>query len=307
MSKIKVDQVETSDTNVKLAPKGSGVLKVKGAGSADGTLQLSSGSNGVKVKSPPHSSAQSYTMILPDNNIVQDAFLKVKSVSGTGTSAIGQLEYATQTLADVSSVDAANFTSGQIPAARINTTGLITAANGYGLKFISKGSVSVDNTVTEISFTNLDARSVYWILGKNIKTSTDSTYNVAYQWLDSSNNATNTAGTMYYEAPRTGNYMRAVASYALSNSPYIPLTESAYNGQKHGFFGEICTEMGWGFFEALSYSPSDSTNKIHRMKSYGQPSDETVTSVSGIKFVSNYNGTTYFQAGTEILLYKMES
>tara|TARA_B100000212_G_scaffold166822_1_gene125450 strand:- start:1623 stop:2546 length:924 start_codon:yes stop_codon:yes gene_type:complete len=307
MSKIKVDQVESSDTNVKLAPKGSGVLKVKGAGSADGTLQLSSGSNGVKVKSPPHSSAQSYTMILPDNNIVQDAFLKVKSVSGTGTSAIGQLEYATQTLADVSSVDAANFTSGQIPAARINTTGLITAANGYGLKFISKGSVSVDNTVTEISFTNLDARSVYWILGKNIKTSTDSTYNVAYQWLDSSNNATNTAGAMYYEAPRTGNYMRAVASYALSNSPYIPLTESAYNGQKHGFFGEICTEMGWGFFEALSYSPSDSTNKIHRMKSYGQPSDETVTSVSGIKFVSNYNGTTYFQAGTEILLYKMES
>ena len=307
MSKIKVDQVESSDTNVKLAPKGSGVLKVKGAGSADGTLELSSGSNGVKVKSPPHSSAQSYTMILPDNNIVQDAFLKVKSVSGTGTSAIGQLEYATQTLADVSSVDAANFTSGQIPAARINTTGLITAANGYGLKFISKGSVSVDNTVTEISFTNLDARSVYWILGKNIKTSTDSTYNVAYQWLDSSNNATNTAGAMYYEAPRTGNYMRAVASYALSNSPYIPLTESAYNGQKHGFFGEICTEMGWGFFEALSYSPSDSTNKIHRMKSYGQPSDETVTSVSGIKFVSNYNGTTYFQAGTEILLYKMES
>tara|TARA_Y100000739_G_scaffold116397_1_gene100051 strand:- start:941 stop:1867 length:927 start_codon:yes stop_codon:yes gene_type:complete len=308
MSKIKVDQVESSDTNVKLAPKGSGVLKVKGAGSVDGTLQLSSGSNGVKVKSPPHSSGQSYTMILPDNNIAQDSFLKVKSVSGTGASAIGQLEYATQTLADVSSVDAANFTSGQIPSARINTTGLITAANGYGLKFISKGSVSVDNTVTAISFTNLDARSVYWILGKNVKISTDSSFNLAYQWLDSSNNATNSAGAMYYEAPRTGSYMRAVSSYSYSNSPYIPLTEGlAYNGQKHGFMGEICTEMGWGFFEALSYSPSDSTNKIHRMKSYAQPEDETVTSISGIKFVSNYNGTAYFQAGTEILLYKMES
>ena len=303
MSKIKVDQVESSCTNVKLAPKGSGILKVKGAGSADGTLELSSGSNGVKVKSPPHSSGQSYTMILPDNNIVQDSFLKVKSVSGTGTNAVGQLEYATQTLADVSSVDAANFTSGQIPAARINTSGLTTAANGYGLKFISKGSVSVDNTVTEISFTNLDARSVYWILGKNIKTSTDGVYTLAYQWLDSSNNYTESAGTMYYEAPRTGTYVRTISP----NNPYLPLTESAYNGQKHGFFGEICTEMGWGFFEALSYSPSDSTNKIHRMKSYGQPKDETVTSVSGIKFVSNFNGTTYFQAGTEILLYKMES
>ena len=42
MSKIKVDEIESSSSNVKLSPKGTGLVKVKAAGGADGTLQFTS-------------------------------------------------------------------------------------------------------------------------------------------------------------------------------------------------------------------------------------------------------------------------
>ena len=54
MSKIKVNEIESSSTNVKLAAKGSGVVKVKGAGGSDGTLQLNSGTHSVKILSLIH-------------------------------------------------------------------------------------------------------------------------------------------------------------------------------------------------------------------------------------------------------------
>jgi len=73
-------------------------MTAKGNGSdVEGYIQLNCrvNSHGVKLKSPPHSSGQSYTMILPDNQVAADKFLKVKSITGSGTTAVGQLEYAT--------------------------------------------------------------------------------------------------------------------------------------------------------------------------------------------------------------------
>ena len=87
----------TSNGNIKLNPNGSGAVEVKGDGSSnDGKLQLncSQNSHGVKLQSPAHSAGQSYTMILPDNQIAADKFLKVKSITGSGATAVGQLEYA---------------------------------------------------------------------------------------------------------------------------------------------------------------------------------------------------------------------
>ena len=84
MSKIKVNELEskTENANVKLSPLGNGVVEVKGAGGNDGTLELKTltGNNGVKLKSPPHSAGQSYTLTLPDNNVEADKFLRVKSI-----------------------------------------------------------------------------------------------------------------------------------------------------------------------------------------------------------------------------------
>ena len=47
----------TSNGNIKVTPNGTGVVEVKGAGGADGTLQLncSANSHGIKLKSPAHS------------------------------------------------------------------------------------------------------------------------------------------------------------------------------------------------------------------------------------------------------------
>jgi len=69
---VKANEINTSTTNgnIKLNPNGTGVVEVKGAGGNDGTLQLncSQNSHGVKIKSPPHSAAASYTLTLPNDD-----------------------------------------------------------------------------------------------------------------------------------------------------------------------------------------------------------------------------------------------
>ena len=53
-------------------------MTAKGNGSdVEGYIQLNCrvNSHGVKLKSPPHSSGQSYTMILPDNQVAANKFL----------------------------------------------------------------------------------------------------------------------------------------------------------------------------------------------------------------------------------------
>ena len=72
-------------------------VEIRGDGSsANGKIQLncSQNSHGVKLESPDHSASQSYTIKLPDNQIAADKILKVKSISGSGATAVGQLEFA---------------------------------------------------------------------------------------------------------------------------------------------------------------------------------------------------------------------
>ena len=79
---------DVTNGNVKLSPNGTGVVEVRGAGGNDGTLQLncSAQSHGIKLKSPPHSAAQSYTLTFP-SSIVNNGFLK--------TDSSGNLSFAT--------------------------------------------------------------------------------------------------------------------------------------------------------------------------------------------------------------------
>ena len=89
---VQTREINTSTTNgnIKLNPNGTGVVEIKGAGGADGTLQLncSANSHGVKIKSPPHSAGQSYTLTLP-SNIVNGQFLKTDSSGNLSWSAAG--------------------------------------------------------------------------------------------------------------------------------------------------------------------------------------------------------------------------
>ena len=84
-----------SNLNLRLRPKGTGVIEAMGADNP-GSIQLNceNNSHGIKLTSPPHSSAQSYELKFPTGNVTADRFLKVASVSGSGTTGIGQLSFA---------------------------------------------------------------------------------------------------------------------------------------------------------------------------------------------------------------------
>jgi len=124
----------TSNGNVKIEPNGSGVVEVRGAGGNDGKLQLncSAQSHGIKLASPAHSAGQSYTLIFPDNQIAADKYLKIKSISGSGSTAIGQAEYA--------SLDANDLGEGTIPDARFPST--LPALNGSALTNLNGSNIA---------------------------------------------------------------------------------------------------------------------------------------------------------------------
>jgi hypothetical protein len=113
-----------SNLNLRLRPKGTGVIEAMGA-TNPGSIQLNceSNSHGIKLTSPPHSSGQSYELKFPTGNVTADRFLKVASITGSGTTAVGQLSFA-----EVSggtswqAVKTSNFTAAAGEGYFINTT-----------------------------------------------------------------------------------------------------------------------------------------------------------------------------------------
>ena len=81
--------------NITATPNGTGYVEI-GGNTNPGTIQLNceSNSHGIKLQSPPHSSSQSYTLKFPTGNVTADRFLKVDSVTGSGTTGVGQLSFA---------------------------------------------------------------------------------------------------------------------------------------------------------------------------------------------------------------------
>ena len=87
--------VSISNGDIELAPNGTGHATIKG-NTNPGTLQLNceQNSHGIKLTSPAHSANQAYELKFPTGNVTADKFLKVASVSGSGTTGIGQLSFA---------------------------------------------------------------------------------------------------------------------------------------------------------------------------------------------------------------------
>ena len=87
--------ITSSNRDLNLYPNGTGAVEI-GGNTNPGTIILNceSNSHGVKLQSPAHSSAQSYTMKLPATNITAGKFLKVDSITGSGATAVGQLSFA---------------------------------------------------------------------------------------------------------------------------------------------------------------------------------------------------------------------
>ena len=87
--------VTNAKTNFTTTSSSAG-LQIKGDGTTAGALQLNceANSHGIKLQSPPHSANQSYTMKFPSGNITAGKFLKVDSVSGSGTTGVGTMTFA---------------------------------------------------------------------------------------------------------------------------------------------------------------------------------------------------------------------
>jgi len=125
-------------------------LTVNGDGSSnDGQIQLncSQNSHGVKIKAPPHSAGQSYTLTLP-SSITNDYFLKT---DGSGNLSFAEVpQPTTPTVADVSQ------TIAPATATSINITG--TNFSGIPIvQFIKSdtGAITSSNTVSLTNATTL--------------------------------------------------------------------------------------------------------------------------------------------------------
>ena len=84
-----------SNVDLDLLAKGTGLVTVRG-NTNPGSIRLNceSNSHGIKLTSPAHSANQSYELKFPTGNVTADKFLKVASVSGSGTTGVGQLSFA---------------------------------------------------------------------------------------------------------------------------------------------------------------------------------------------------------------------
>ena len=138
--------------NIRLEPNGSGVVEVKGAGSADGTLQLncSANSHGIKLKSPPHSAAANYTLTFPNTDGNNHQLLK--------TDGSGQLSWTSIANSNVSSSAAIAGTkiSPDFGSQNVVTTGTL-----------GSGNLTVTGTSPKVFLTDSDSNSDFSLWNSN--------------------------------------------------------------------------------------------------------------------------------------------
>ncbi len=117
-------EIDTSTTNgnIKLNPNGSGFIEAMGDGTTNGTagaiqLNCSNNSHGVKIQSPAHSAAASYTLTLPENDgslnqpIVSDgsgvlSFSDTVKATLQGSVTGAQIDFKAETVSSTSAGDA---------------------------------------------------------------------------------------------------------------------------------------------------------------------------------------------------------
>jgi len=301
MSKIKVNELEskTENTNVKLSPLGTGVVEVKGAGGNDGTLELKTltGNNGVKLKSPPHSAGQSYTLTLPDNNVEADKFLRVKSKTGSGNTATGQLECATLATADLTQLNANNLTSGTLPTSVLPTS--FAASAGAGLQLVTHTQISNTPNVYSVDFYPLDDNAMYRLVIKKLMYTNQlsGSSGQGIYLLNSSgtfNSGSSATQMAYMNMPNYSGW------YSSNSSNYLSLSAGA--GNSHNFTGvfEFSTRAGtnWGTFSAMYQGAEENFTYGYFNQAGGYGNHPRMY---GIRFASTQG---YAIDEADILLYK---
>ena len=117
---------------ITATPNGTGEVVI-GGNTNPGTLVLNceNNSHGIKLQSPAHSNNQSYTLKFPTGNVTADRYLKVDSVTGSGTTGVGQLSFA-------------EVSGGTAWQAVATTNATMTAGYGY---FVDTSSAAITMTL----------------------------------------------------------------------------------------------------------------------------------------------------------------
>ena len=164
--------VTKAKTNFITDTSSAGVTS-KGSGSQAGQIQLncSANSHGIKLESPPHSSAQSYTIVYPDNNVTAGTVMAVDSISGSGTTATGSLKFkninAPAFFANQTGAQAiANSTNTKISynTELFDTDGMYDHSTNYRFTPTVAGKYVVG---AKIKFDNCASSRVYTMIYKN--------------------------------------------------------------------------------------------------------------------------------------------
>ena len=296
MSKIKVDEIESSSSKVELAPKGSGLVKVKGAGGGDGTLQMTSsgGNNAVKIKSPNHAAGRQDTLILPDNNIGTDGFLRVKSVTGSGATAVGQLEFKVFPTIDRNNLDASTFTTNTIPSANMPAA---TAAQGAGLQFVSKTTVATNNTIRQIEI-DLDNDTDYLLLGKKLSVDNGNTsYPNFSVFTQLGTQMTMDYFTSYSYNNYAGYHMHSTGSNTIS------FAINGVTAEDFTFTMEIRNRVFQNHF-FLEMGLANSSQPNMRFIYGGLSAANSSNYIERLRFWNHPSYSHFFRTSTELILYK---
>jgi hypothetical protein len=166
--------VTDAKTNFTSTSSAAG-LQIKGDGTTDGTLQLncSQNSHGIKLASPAHSAGQSYKLIFPAGNVTAGKFLKVDSVSGSGTTGIGTMTFGDagggKVLQVVNAVDTSERTT--------TSTSYATASNNLSVNITpSATSSKVLILVSSIVHNNSNG-NVYYTIYRDSSNVTSNSHN----------------------------------------------------------------------------------------------------------------------------------
>lgn len=314
MSKIKINEIESLSSNgdLSITPDGTGVFEVTGEDDS-GTLQLNTTTqtNKIKVKAP--STAQNYTMVLPttDIDLSTNKILKVDSITGSGSTAVGQLAYTDLPEPDLTQLDASQLTTGTVPSARIASP--LPATAGAAFKHVSTNIVTGSYGVSYIDFT-LDDNSLYKLIGIDIRSGDQylNAYNtdgITYKFLSSTGvQQSITYDGFYADFMTTGTNHNAQYHGGSASTAYL-YTKFMTNVASSAFHSSIF-EFATGGANAWFYSKLRDRNSSGAYEfNFSELRGGIDSTQGGTKEfrtlrIGQQNGSIYFLPSTEFRLYK---
>ena len=162
--------VTNAKTNFVTTSSAAG-LQIKGDNTTAGAIQLNceQNSHGIKLQSPAHSANQSYTLKFPTGNVTAGTALTVDSITGSGTTAVGQLAFGSAggilqvkstTYGSESATDSSSYVNNGVPSLSITPAStsnkilvmfsvpLYTSSGGVGTCTVYRDSTDLAVTTT---------------------------------------------------------------------------------------------------------------------------------------------------------------